>query len=553
MDVDINGVIMDNGSQTSPSSKQVCKRTQYEDPFALHSLLSTSGSLLDNESALFLGPLMPPLRSIEDQCEGSNPQGGSGRGILQPSSVPTSPQRRHSGVTSPPPLSPTPLGASAVSTSSDPNFHATSLRERNAAMLNNELMADVHFVVGQPGTGRSTQRIPAHKYVLAVGSSVFYAMFYGGLKSEDEIQVPDVEPSAFLTLLRYLYCDEIRLEPDTVLATLYAAKKYLVPHLAQQCVKFLEVSLTARNACLLLSQSRLFEEPELMTRCWEVIDAQAEMALQSDGFVDIDFPTLTSVLSRETLNCREIILFEAALSWAEAECTRQEIDPSPDNKRKVLSSALNLIRIPCMELGEFANGAAQSGILSLQETTDLFLHFTARNKPAVAYPVKPRQGLKKQICHRFQSSAYRSNQWRYRGRVDSINFMVDKRIFIVGYGLYGSSSGAADYSVRIELKKYGEILAESTTKFFSDGSSNTFHVYFAHPVQVERDVYYTASAILDGAELSYFGQEGMSEVTVGAVTFMFHCSSESTNGTGVQGGQIPELIFYGPTTDASEK
>ncbi|KAK7045910.1 BTB/POZ domain-containing protein 3, partial [Halocaridina rubra] len=181
----------------------------------------------------------------------------------------------------------------------------------------------------------------------------------------------------------YLYCDEIRLEPDTVLATLYAAKKYLVPHLAQQCVKFLEVSLTARNACLLLSQSRLFEEPELMTRCWEVIDAQAEMALQSEGFVDIDFPTLTSVLSRETLNCREIVLFDAALSWAEAECTRQEVDPTAENKRKVLGSALNLIRIPCMELGEFANGAAQSGILSLQETTDLFLHFTARNKPSV--------------------------------------------------------------------------------------------------------------------------------------------------------------------------
>ncbi|KAK8738922.1 hypothetical protein OTU49_003741 [Cherax quadricarinatus] len=336
---------MDNGSQTSPSSKQVCKRTQYEDPFALHSLLSTSGSLLDSENSLFLGPLMPPLRSIEDQCEGSNPRTGSGRGgggILQPSSAPTSPQHRHNSVTSPPPLSPVPLGASVASTSSDPNFHATSLRERNAAMLNNELMADVHFVVGQPG---STQRIPAHKYVLAVGSSVFYAMFYGGLKSEEEVQVPDVEPSAFLTLLRYLYCDEIRLEPDTVLATLYAAKKYLVPHLAQQCVKFLEVSLTARNACLLLSQSRLFEEPELMTRCWEVIDAQAEMALQSDGFVDIDFPTLTSVLSRETLNCREIILFDAALSWAEAECIRQELEPTAENKRKYLNQ-LSSSRIP---------------------------------------------------------------------------------------------------------------------------------------------------------------------------------------------------------------
>ena len=62
---------------------------------------------------------------------------------------------------------------------------------------------------------------------------------------------------------------------------------------------------------------------------------------------------------------------------------------------------------------------------------------------------------------------------------------------------------------------------------------------------MEPDTYYTASAILDGSELSYFGQEGLSEVNVGNVTFQFQCSSESTNGTGVQGGQIPELIFYG--------
>lgn len=64
------------------------------------------------------------------------------------------------------------------------------------------------------------------------------------------------------------------MEADNVLATLYVAKKYIVPHLARACVNYLETSLTAKNACLLLSQSRLFEEPELMQRCWEVIDAQ---------------------------------------------------------------------------------------------------------------------------------------------------------------------------------------------------------------------------------------------------------------------------------------
>lgn len=47
------------------------------------------------------------------------------------------------------------------------------------------------------------QSIPAHKYVLATGSSVFYAMFYGGLAENNlEIRVPDVDPTAFLTMLR---------------------------------------------------------------------------------------------------------------------------------------------------------------------------------------------------------------------------------------------------------------------------------------------------------------------------------------------------------------
>lgn len=449
--------------------------------------------------------------------------------------------------TASPAISPVPPGNATL----DPNWQATkpTIRERNAAMFNNQLMADVTFVVGASG---NIQIIPAHKYVLATGSSVFYAMFYGGLaECKQEIEVPDVEPSAFLTLLKYLYCDEIQLEADTVLSTLYVAKKYIVPHLARACVNYLETSLTAKNACLLLSQSRLFEEPELMQRCWEVIDAQAEMALTSEGFVDIDVSTLESVLARETLNCKEINLFEAALAWAQAECVRRDIDPSPQNKRAMLGSAIYLIRFPTMTLEDFANSAAQLGILTPQETIDIFLHFTASSKPMLQYPIKTRTGLKAQICHRFQSCAYRSNQWRYRGRCDSIQFCVDKRIFVVGFGLYGSSNGAADYNVKIELKRLGRVLAENNTKFFSDGSSNTFHVYFENPIQIEPENFYTASAILDGSELSYFGQEGLSEVYMGTVTFQFHCSSESTNGTGVQGGQIPELIFYGPTVAAT--
>ncbi|XP_071487052.1 BTB/POZ domain-containing protein 6-B-like [Diadema antillarum] len=423
------------------------------------------------------------------------------------------------------------------------NWHrGATVRDRNAVMFNNELMSDVTFLVGPKN---AAQRIPAHKYVLATGSSVFFAMFYGELaENTSEIVTPDVEPEAFLTLLKYMYCDEIDLTPDNVLDTLYAAKKYLVPHLARSCVEYLERSLSARNACVLLSQSHLFEEPDLMQRCWEVIDAQAEVALSSESFVDVDQKTLECILKRETLNVKELVLFHAAMQWAEAECRRKGLMASPDNFRKVLGQALYLIRIPTMPLKEFANNVARSGVITLEETTDIFLHYTADCKPQLSFPCKQRTGLRTCTVHRFQSSAYRSNQWRYRGRCDSIQFAVDRRIFIAGFGLYGSSSGGAEYKVKIELKRAGKCLAENHTKFFSDGSSKTFAVTFPHPVQVEPHVYYTASATLIGGELSFFGQEGLTESTSNDVTFQFQCSPESTNGTGVQGGQIPELIFY---------
>lgn len=77
----------------------------------------------------------------------------------------------------------------------------TTVKERFAFMFNNEILCDVHFVVGRENT---QQRIPAHKFVLSCGSAVFDAMFNGTLATQaDEVELPDVEPAAFLALLRY--------------------------------------------------------------------------------------------------------------------------------------------------------------------------------------------------------------------------------------------------------------------------------------------------------------------------------------------------------------
>lgn len=144
------------------------------------------------------------------------------------------------------------------------------------------------------------------------------------------------------------------------------------------------------------------------------------MAVQAEGFVDIDINTLESVLMRETLNCKEMHLFKATLSWASAECSRRELEPTPHNMRQVLGTVLYLLRIPTMSLDEFANVAVPERIFSPQETIDIFLHYTARNKPQLNYPIKPRIGLLAQVLVYFlllllMTNAVYFSVFNYRG------------------------------------------------------------------------------------------------------------------------------------------
>ena len=62
--------------------------------------------------------------------------------------------------------------------------------------------------------------------------------------------------------------------------------------------------------------------------------------------------------------------------WSEAECERENITVTVLQQRKVLGRALSLIRFPLMTVEEFAQGPAQSGILTDREVVQLFLYFT---------------------------------------------------------------------------------------------------------------------------------------------------------------------------------
>uniref|UniRef100_A0A8C8LQV2 BTB domain-containing protein n=2 Tax=Euteleosteomorpha TaxID=1489388 RepID=A0A8C8LQV2_ONCTS len=500
------------------------------------------------------------------------------------------------------------------------NWQATksTVKERFAFLFNNEVLSDVHFLVGK---GMGVQRIPAHRFVLAVGSAVFDAMFNGGMATTStEIELPDVEPAAFLALLKFLYSDEVQIGPETVMTTLYTAKKYAVPALEAHCVEFLKKNLRADNAFMLLTQARLFDEPQLASLCLENIDKNTGDALAAEGFTDIDlgivvhsrfcsslfilkgnvsvyhddfaflpfhslpfylchpfFPsllplghlilfshslsfhldhslhlsdTLVAVLERDTLGVREVRLFVAAVRWAEAEAHRQQLQPTPENKRRVLGKALALIRFPLMTIEEFAAGPAQSSILTDREVVSLFLHFTVNPKPHVEFIDRPRCCLRGKECSITRFGQVES-RWGYSGTSDRIRFSVNRRIFVVGFGLYGSIHGPTDYQVNIQIihTDSNTVLGQNDTGFSCDGSSNTFRVMFKEPVEILPNVNYTACATLKGPD-SHYGTKGMRKVThesssTGTKTcFTFCYAAGNNNGTSVEDGQIPEVIFY---------
>ncbi|XP_044728418.1 BTB/POZ domain-containing protein 2-like, partial [Chrysoperla carnea] len=124
-------------------------------------------------------------------------------------------------------------------------------------LCNNNQFSDINFLVGKDN---QKQRMSAHKIILCSWSTVFEAMFCGSLATKsDEIEIPDVEPEAFINLLNFMYYNKVEVNPETVMSTLYAARKYNVLELEKQCVNFLKKNVDSENIFFLLNQARFYD------------------------------------------------------------------------------------------------------------------------------------------------------------------------------------------------------------------------------------------------------------------------------------------------------
>ena len=413
-------------------------------------------------------------------------------------------------------------------------------------MFNNELLSDVKFVVRQGGS-ESTKNIPAHKFLLAISSPVFFAMFYGELaETKDSIDISDCEYKSLLEFFRFIYSDKVSLNPDNVMQVLYLAKKYMLPSLADKCTEYLGKNLDASNVFHVLPDAQKYEEKDLLDRCWEVIDQQTDEAVKSDGFVTIERSVVEELVDRDSLNVQEVELFKAVDCWVTKECEKQGLAADGSVKRRILGEQIvKAIRFPVMEEKEFADAVLDSGILTHRESFDMVKYFNSVLKSPVGFSEAKRAGSHRRI-YRF-GPLNKSKGWNYpRGCWDSIILCADKNIKLHAVRLFGSENN--EYSVTLKVSDLsGIVLATQTGKFLSQlvqsGEEGRdyegFDIVFKPPIALEGNIKYCFEAFVSGP-LSWYGQGGQSRVEHAGVAFSFMQKGTRTR---IASGQFSDFEF----------
>ena len=477
-----------------------------------------------------------------------------------------------------------------------------TIRERTKFMPNNDLFSDVKFVVRQSdGESESKQVIPAHKFVLSIGSPVFEAMFYGELaETRGSIELPDCEYENLLELFRYMYSDEANLSGSNVMGVLYLAKKYMVPSLVENCTNYLqdhldpsnvfnilpsaqkydEVNLVDQcwklideqtnaavksdgfatidknldhldpsNVFNILPSAQKYEDNNLVDRCWKLIDEQTNAAVKSDGFATIDKNLLEAIVARDTLLIAEIELFKAVELWATKECQRQVlVEADGKDKRRILGEQIvKAIRFPTMTQDDFASVVLDSGILMTDEIVEIVKYFSSVLTSTVGFSETKRCGsLSVQRCCRF-NSVY---EWCFllRTYFHCINFSVNKDIYLHGVCIFGIENKTIN--VDLEVKESARKLVSKSGQFSSAlytlelFSYYGFTVMFDAPIVIKKNAVYhlQAKTTEPSGKKRACGDKGVRSVTCSGVTFTF-TDCEGGNGESVLRKQFPELLF----------
>ncbi|KAL9955642.1 hypothetical protein ACROYT_G036995 [Oculina patagonica] len=385
----------------------------------------------------------------------------------------------------------------------------STVLERNKFMFNNPVMSDIKFVFP------NKQTIPAHKYVLAISSPVFFAMFYGDLAEQGEsIDITDFDPDDFLQFLRFLYYDDTNFQNvDRAIQLCYLADKYDVPSLARECVNFVDRIMEPLEALDVIQHAFQLKNQELEEASWEVIDYNAQEILADDSFLEVRHTFLLSFLERSSLRIDEVTLFEAVDRWAARRCEEANKTVDGANKRSVLGEdLLKHFRFSLMSPQGFSDYVEPTEILSKNEALDVFKQFTSVSVPGgIKFSILPRIGNSVPLhsCSLGKSyNNYGTGMRLLKSKRDVakswiLTFTVNREVTLCGVKIItGTVQKQTSCRVSLSVAGEGQKLAQIRDKELSTENGpwdayGQIDVFFNRPLRLSEDTCYNIETKTD--------------------------------------------------------
>lgn len=230
------------------------------------------------------------------------------------------------------------------------------------SLYEDQVTADVTFIFKNE-KNEETQRISAHKCILAKQSKVFADLFKN---PADEVHITNVSAEAFRDFLHLMYIHTSILShrqlsimqqiPDqNVDAILLLAKKYKLVEMLGWYEYYLYQNLNDQNVMWRFYLAQKHSMDNLRKKCVGLLEDDGEKAVTSEAFLNIGQQVLKAILElRFWVNGTPIV--DACIKWAKQNCEKNQIDPeNSTNLRIVMGDAFELVPFSAMGLMGFVD------------------------------------------------------------------------------------------------------------------------------------------------------------------------------------------------------
>ncbi|XP_067008468.1 BTB/POZ domain-containing protein 2 [Anabrus simplex] len=263
----------------------------------------------------------------------------------------------------------------------------STMEERAQSLLDTGLGSDCKFVVGDD---KNKVIIDASKAFLIRASPVFERMFFSQFQVTEPIEVPDIEPDVFKTMLRFIYGCKWSFESnDQAVKLCYAANKYMIAELLARCEEYLWPN-NVENVWTALLVANLYSLEKLRNAAIQIIHDNSYAIVENPDVANITQNCLLTIVKGRILRIHtEVLVFRMCVQWATARCEEKGLAVNGHHLRSELGEILKYIRFLAMEPEEFVLEVVRTGILIAEESLSILSFLVTGGKTPPPFGLCP--------------------------------------------------------------------------------------------------------------------------------------------------------------------